>query len=452
MIFDKILEIYRNYYLCPHCLGRMFSLLGTNTTNQERGNSLLLSLTMENHSKYLSDKNEVRMEALDNLKILSKRANFLVAKKVLEKEGIDDVKFNSNLSCYLCSNLFSNFKKFTDDTLQKLENIEFNTFLVGSTPNAKIINREDKFKAEFNLLEAESFKSHFNRVIGKELMIRLNKNPEFINPDLVVVFSFDFDSFKIELILKSLFIYGKYNKLIRGIPQTHWTCKNCRGKGCKDCNFTGKRYLTSIEELISEPFLRESYAIDSKFHGAGREDIDVRMLGEGRPFILELRNPKVRTLDLIKIEKEINKTNKKKVHISNLKYTDKKKVIYLKAIAEKTRKIYKALVKSATKISKQTFEEKLENLKEKFEKKKVRQRTPTRVSHRRADKVREKFIYEIKAKRLNSRLFEFIIETQGGTYIKELVNGDQGRTKPSFSEIFDTPLECKELDVEDVIF
>jgi len=27
-------------------------------------------------------------------------------------------------------------------------------------------------------------------------------------------------------------------------------------------------------------------------HAAGREDIDVRMLGRGRPFILELINPK----------------------------------------------------------------------------------------------------------------------------------------------------------------
>lgn len=29
-------------------------------------------------------------------------------------------------------------------------------------------------------------------------------------------------------------------------------------------------------------------ASSSKFHSAGREDIDVRMLGEGRPFVLQL--------------------------------------------------------------------------------------------------------------------------------------------------------------------
>ncbi|MEJ2296729.1 MAG: tRNA pseudouridine(54/55) synthase Pus10, partial [Candidatus Lokiarchaeota archaeon] len=42
---------------------------------------------------------------------------------------------------------------------------------------------------------------------------------------------------------------------------------------------------------------------------------------------------------------------------------------------------------------------------------------------------------------------EFTIETQGGVYIKELITGDDGRTKPSFSEIFNNPLLCEELDV-----
>ena len=31
----------------------------------------------------------------------------------------------------------------------------------------------------------------------------------------------------------------------------------------------------------------------NKFHGAGREDVDVRMLGAGRPFVMEVINPKL---------------------------------------------------------------------------------------------------------------------------------------------------------------
>jgi tRNA pseudouridine synthase 10 len=171
------------------------------------------------------------------------------------------------------------------------------------------------------------------------------------------------------------------------------------------------------------------------------------MLGLGRPFILELRDPKTRKLDLSKIEKKVNRYSKKKVRIQNLRYSSKREVIKLKTEAKDTKKVYRSLVESNYKISKDEFKEKLNRLKNIFENREIHQRTPNRVSHRRADKFRGKFIYSIEGKYVKSNLFEFTIETQGGTYIKELINGDDGRTSPSFSEIFKIPLVCKELDV-----
>jgi tRNA pseudouridine synthase 10 len=430
----------------------MFSLLGTNTTNYERGKSLLLSLTMESHRNYLSGDLEIRKNAISNLKILAIKGNYVPAQKVLQKEGIQDKFEELSPTCHLCYNIFSDIEKYISKAKKVAAGIEFENFLVGSTPSPKIINQEDKFKTEFNLLEAESFKSHFNRVIGKELMTFLNKVPEFNQPEMLFIYSIDFDNFKIELVLKSLFIYGRYNKLIRGIPQTHWFCKKCLGNGCELCNYTGKQYPTSIEELISPEFIKKSKANDLKFHGAGREDIDVRMLGSGRPFILELRNPKVRNIDLNEIQKRVNKSNKKKVKIHDLKFSNKKEVIKIKSNAKNTKKIYKVIVKAKNKIKKEKFHQKLLELKEIFENKEIHQRTPHRVSHRRSDKIREKEIYSIEGKIIKSNKFEFQIETQGGTYIKELINGDEGRTSPSFSEIFEMPLVCKELDVIEILF
>jgi tRNA pseudouridine synthase 10 len=110
------------------------------------------------------------------------------------------------------------------------------------------------------------------------------------------------------------------------------------------------------------------------------------------------------------------------------------------------------IVKAKNKIKKEKFHQKLLELKEIFENKEIHQRTPHRVSHRRSDKIREKEIYSIEGKIIKSNKFEFQIETQGGTYIKELINGDEGRTSPSFSEIFEMPLVCKELDVIEILF
>ena len=451
MIFDIVLKIYSRYYICVHCLGRMFSLLASNTTNQERGKSLLLSLTMELHKNFLSHNKEEQEIALVNLKILAEKANFVPAQKVLINEGIKYSELIPNQTCYLCQGIFLKVGHYGDKASNTLEGIEFNNFLVGSTPASHIINREDDFKGEFQILEAESFKSHFNREIGKYISEKLDKLPEFRNPDISIVYFIDYESSSIKLVLKSHFIYGRYNKFVRGIPQTHWICKNCLGKGCIKCNFSGKQYLTSVEELISPEFVAESKATDSKFHGAGREDIDVRMLGTGRPFIIELRNPQIRSLDLLKIEKKVNKINKRKVKIRDLRFSSKKEVIHMKGEASNTKKVYRALVETSHKINKKKFEEKMKMLELTFENDEIHQRTPIRVSHRRADKIRKKTVHKIVGKFVKSYLFEFTIETQGGTYIKELIHGDNGRTSPSFADVFEVPLVCKELDVLEII-
>ncbi|MEM0314089.1 MAG: tRNA pseudouridine(54/55) synthase Pus10, partial [Candidatus Bathyarchaeia archaeon] len=79
------------------------------------------------------------------------------------------------------------------------------------------------------------------------------------------------------------------------------------------------------------------------------------------------------------------------------------------------------------------------------------QRTPTRVLHRRADLTREKYIYEVKVKRLSPNKAELRLQCQGGLYIKELVTGDDGRTTPSITEIVGIKAKPISLDVLDVI-
>lgn len=445
-IFEKVLEIYQEYHICLHCLGRMFSLLGTDTTNYDRGKSLLLAMTMENHRAYLS-KNGNHEEAITNLLILAEKARFNPAKSVLDREGIKYNELISSSKCYLCNDIFSNVSSYANIATRSLVNLEFSNFLVGTALDSKIINREDNFKADHNLLDSESFKNHFNREVGKELSFVIAKPSEFANPDITVIYTLGFTSSEVNLVIRSTFIKGKYNKLIRGIPQTHWDCRVCKGKGCKSCNFSGKQYKTSVEELISPEFVKEAKAESSKFHGAGREDIDVKMLGKGRSFILELKSPRIRSLDLVKIQKKVNKRNKNKVKITDLTYSSKEQVKNLKFNAENTKKVYRALISSLENITKEKFETILNKLKSTFENQKIQQRTPNRVSHRRVDKIREKSIFQIEGKFVKPKLFEFTIEAQGGTYIKEIITGDNGRTKPSFAEIFGLPLECKKLDV-----
>jgi tRNA pseudouridine synthase 10 len=77
----------------------------------------------------------------------------------------------------------------------------------------------------------------------------------------------------------------------------------------------------------------------------------------------------------------------------------------------------------------------------------VKQQTPTRVAHRRADLTRPKRVKSISWKPLPKGSVEFIIRGEAGLYVKELISGDNGRTRPSFSSVLGTPAKTEELDV-----
>jgi tRNA pseudouridine synthase 10 len=69
------------------------------------------------------------------------------------------------------------------------------------------------------------------------------------------------------------------------------------------------------------------------------------------------------------------------------------------------------------------------------------------VLHRRADLERKREVKEIRWKFINPKTIELKIKCSAGLYVKELVSGDEGRTKPSVAEILGVPAKVKELDV-----
>ena len=115
--------------------------------------------------------------------------------------------------------------------------------------------------------------------------------------------------------------------------------------------------------------------------------------------------------------------------------------------AEGSSKIYKVFIDFDRDVS----DKELENVPKILTKARVRQQTPLRVLHRRADLVREKYIYEANIKRLAPNRVEMTIRCQGGLYIKELVSGDEGRTVPSVASIVNAEAKPFELDVLEVI-
>ncbi|MCC7557977.1 MAG: tRNA pseudouridine(54/55) synthase Pus10 [Methanobacteriaceae archaeon] len=402
-IKDKALQIMKitDGEICNNCLGRNFSKLIEGVDNKQRG-------------QYI--------------------------KKILAEEGYNNL--NSD-SCYICQDIIKEITpELIERVIKKIDSVgvEFSTFLVGTRVSKELIQKEENLHEKVGL-DVENIKKELNREIGKKLSLKTGKEVEFDTPEIIILVDFLNDN--IEIQINPLFIEGRYRKLIRGIPQTKWPCRKCKGKGCGYCNYTGKMYAESVEELIEPEALKMTKGNISKFHGAGREDIDVKMLGNGRPFVLEIKEPLKRKIDLEDLEKKINKSAHGKVEVLDLKFVEKDRRSVIKSSSKDTYKVYLARVT----LDEEVAPEKLKILKSL---KIIHQRTPIRVSHRRADKIRIRSIKHIEVKMVNPKELELVIECEGGLYIKELISGDEDRTKPSVSQLLEKHAKCKKLNVLDV--
>jgi tRNA pseudouridine synthase 10 len=433
-VVEKATALLEQYPLCDHCLGRQFSMLGHGLTNGERGTAIKRLLVLEG-SRLLLEKDEagktlLRQVAVNGFSELSFAT--------LQALGFE-VELGET-SCYLCGNAFTRLDGLSEKVVERLSSYEFHSFLVGVRAGDRVEDREDELRARFKVRWGESIRSDFSREIGKRVVKATGKEVAFKRPDILVTVNPFTEN--ISLKVNSLFVYGHYRKLVRGIPQAKWVCSQCGGSGCEKCQNTGKLYPESVEELISQPLLQATAGTDVKIHAAGREDIDARVLGSGRPFIIEVVNPVTRSVNLHLLEKEINSTSKGKIEVEQLKFSSKERVRKLKA-GEGAEKVYRAKVEFEESIS----DEALSLLEETMEETMIRQKTPTRVMHRRAEKLRKRRILKLKVKRLNPNLIELLVRCEGGLYIKEFISGDRGRTSLSVSEVTSTPARCVELDV-----
>jgi tRNA pseudouridine synthase 10 len=398
----KILKIaektWEKYKLCDHCFGRLFAKIGSQMTNKMRGELLRNHLNID------------------------------------EKTDL--------LDCWLCCGLLLEIKYFADLVIKELKGYEFETFLVGTKVDEDILKKEMELFEYAGSEYTESIKSELNREIGKILENTLEKEVDFERPTIMIIIDTMYDILHFQII--PLFIYGRYKKYIRDIPQTKWFCKICRGKGCRKCGYTGKTYKTSVEELIANKFLELTGGDNESFHGCGREDVDVRMLGNGRPFVLEIKNPRVRALNLIELENQINENNKNIIQVSDLRFSDRDEIKRIKKSDFK--KSYRVVFEGKKPLN----NGKLKKASRSLGGIRIGQLTPSRVAHRRADLVRRKYIYNCQVESIKGSSAIITLEVESGTYIKELISGDEGRTKPNISEMIGIPCKVKELDVIDI--
>lgn len=394
--------------VCDPCLGRLVADRSYGLSNAERGRSLRVAVALRDDD---------------------------------EPADVDPA------DCWVCEGLCGRFDEWAERCVEAIDGVEFDTYQVGTRVPPLLEENERLFRQEAGLPEdaGEPLKSEVNREVGKRFGRLTETTVSFTRPD--IQFTLDVADDRVEKQVNSAFVYGRYRKLERDIPQTEWPCRECHGSGrsgdreCDHCDGTGYLYDDSVEEYIA-PIVRDVMdGTDTKFHGAGREDVDARMLGSGRPFVIEVAEPTRRDVDVDRLESDINAFADGAVEVEGLRLATYEMVERVKRLDASKR--YRAEVSFEEPVDDEALEAALERL----DGATIEQYTPNRVDHRRASMTRERSVYEIDAERSDPKTGTVEIHGEGGLYVKELISGDAGRTEPSLAGLLGVDATVTALDV-----
>ncbi len=419
-IVEKGLEITRKYPLCDHCLGRMFAKIGLELGNDERGKAIKVLMNMKLHELLKAGsigKDELKIFAVNNGDPITR-----LYRKIYNEEIIPKL-------CYICGNKLSRkyFEEHAEKISMLLKEYDASTFLIGVSISRELALKELEVAELVRLETSESIKNEIKREIGKIIKNRYGYEPDFEHPDVVVIIDYSTDTYNI--VVNPILYEGLYWKRGRNISHTIWISH----RGVKE-------YPYSLEEFLNDR-LRELFRSERIIHHAsGREDVDARMLGTGRPVVVEVKNPRKRRIDLDTIN---NVLRTHVIEFRLFKPSSRSRIEYLKGEASKKAKIYKVLFY----VDEDIDDEKIGELMEKFKNIVIEQRTPTRILRRKKDVIRRRKVYGVRVRRIHGRIYEALIWCDGGLYVKELIHCDNGRTKPCFGEILGVNTYPVELDV-----
>ena len=455
--------------------------------------------------------------------------------------------------CPFCENLYEEADLLADIIYDAIQPYEATRLQLGARIPKDQIAAEEELRKRLGAGGSDALKSGLVTEIARNLNDRLD-GKKLVNDKPQILALIDVLTLTVELDIRAHYLYGRYQKLERGIPQTRWPCRACKGRGCEKCDGTGLQYKKSVQDLIGNPLLGLFEAKEHAFHGMGREDIDVRCMGQGRPFVIEMKEPKTRTVDLDAAMNSINELAEGSINITGLRSSNRSEVVRVKDTpAEKSYTIrfrvmplseaehavltvpvdlthvdvqdrggkgrknpkrrnrrgdrkndHKKPLPAVIEVVEGPSEEELKALKkaelvekaealglaksgtkgelierimsagppapvmfdlpeaefiketiDKLAGVKLFQRTPERVAHRRADLIRKRTVFETSKPIIETMAdgvleVEFTLRCESGTYVKETVHGDGGRTQPSLSSLIKAKCDVMWLDVGDI--
>lgn len=350
----------------------------------------------------------------------------------------------SECECYICNGLMHETNSIMHRIMETLRNnYHFNTFLIGATLPSNLFEREDGIRARMKIRGRENIKSQLTRNLRKKFSEITKKQIDFLHPDLMINLrlqgSTDLD---IDIKTRPLVLLGRYIKKNRGMPQRSGGKHDpsdelaIHGQFFPNMNLasriTSVLYTlenSSVQAIISREIARLTKCDGLKFSWVGSEDENSLVLGSGRPFFIQIRNPK--TVDLNERRLTFPKYG---LFVNIEQFFGKLPEQPIQFIA-KTKIVIRA--------SRQMGEEEFSRIKSLANSKVVFRNQKKKL------KSFEKRIYSLDIVKKSRKIFDLIVVADGGLAIKQFVEGRECMN-PNISAATNQQCECVLFDILDI--
>ncbi len=326
------------------------------------------------------------------------------------------VSEDNSVECELCGGVFSRLSQVASTVKDALNGYEFETFLVGATVPAEVVDREDSLRARFKLRGGQPLKSALTTQLVHLLQETMGKKVDYTNPDLVILVSPYTD--RVAVNPKAIYVTGRYVKNRRGYTQRRTRCKICWGKGCPECNLSGYSLRGSVEEELSKRLLKHFGGSETKFTWLGSEDAESLVKGRGRPFYAAVSAPKVRHLG-----RPPSTWRRGDIALLGVKV--------LHNLPDGGRS-FDVRVEANVVFEKKLGKETVHQIEHAF------QDCAVQMDALNKPRILRKRVWGLKARRLSERRMKIIFDCEGGLNVRRFITGE-GYSSPSVSSV----AECK---------
>jgi tRNA pseudouridine synthase 10 len=323
------------------------------------------------------------------------------------------------------------------------DDYQFDTFLIGATLPANLFEKEDQIRARFKIRGRENIKSQLIRDLRKKFSEVTKKRIDILHPDLTINLQFQKNtSLEINTKMRPLIMLGRYIKKNRGIPQRSVGEHNSGNEVCiqskpyhivsqtpRQASVIRTLEDASIQSIISKEILRITKGEALKFSWIGSEDENSLVLGSGRPFFVQIRNPKT-----IHLNQKTLRFQEYGLFVNIEEFFERLPEQPVQFIA-KTR----IVIQASRQIGKEggLKIKSLANSIVVFQNQKNKSRSSA------------KRIYSIDIVKINNKIFELDVIADGGLAIKQFVEGRE-YISPNISAVANLQCKCLLFDILDI--